>query len=450
MSRRARSPRTIREALVVSVLIVAGGMAYSLAWGPLVRHQSAWVTPGDLWATMRSASWVGWGAAGKVYEATTGLIALPGLPVALAPVALLAGALHLSSAFPFPVPHPTAWLLAGPVALALGSLPVFAVESLAHRVGVTVRRRRVLLAAVGALCWPAVAIWGHPEDTLALALALWAFAAAWRGRWWAVGWLAGVAFAVQPLVLLVLPMLAAVVVRAAGWREAGRAGARAAVLPAALVALTLYDAPQATIYALLHQPNWPTLDWPTPWVYLAPHLAGSAVAAGPGRMISIAVALGLGAWLLRRRAAPTPAVVLWTAGVALAGRCLFEAVMVPYYVMPAVVVLVVVTALYRPTRLWWSLASGGFLTIYTFWHWVPWPWYAEVTILLGCLVWLAAPGKLARGAAPRLGGDPAPAKPAVGEAVVVAALPADPAPAAGRPNSGQAPVPRQAPSRARS
>ena len=38
-------------AVGVSVLVVVLGMAYTLFWGPLVRHTSVWVTPGDFWAT---------------------------------------------------------------------------------------------------------------------------------------------------------------------------------------------------------------------------------------------------------------------------------------------------------------------------------------------------------------------------------------------------------------
>jgi hypothetical protein len=119
---------------------------------------------------------------------------------------------------------------------------------------------------------------------------------------------------------------------------------RAALPGAVLLAVAAAANWTATISAVTSQPNWPNVDHPTPWTSFAPHLRHGAVAAGPVRTVAIVAACACGVLLARRwRAARPPeetwdppglAELLWWTGVALALRCVFEPVMVPYYVWP--------------------------------------------------------------------------------------------------------------------
>lgn len=403
MLRNERSP-----ALLAAVAFVGIGMAYTLLWSPVVRHVGGWLTPGDFWSTYRTSSFVAWGAAGQIYQVGTGLIALPGFPVLLTPVVIVSSWAHLSSAFPLPLPYPSAWLVAGPFVLACGAAPVLAVDSLSRCLWFGARKRGLVVVATAVLCWPAVAMWGHPEDTLAVALWAWSLGAAWRHQFVLAAWLVGFAFAVQPLVILALPVLAAYVIREVGWRRGAALAFRAAVVPVSLVFIAFHGDPSGTVHALFDQPNWPQIDWPTPWVHLAPHLTSGGVAAGPGRLIAVGLGLSLGAWVFRsgRNPGDLASLMLWASGLAMAGRCVFEAVMVPYYVMPGAVVLVLAVARSRSRALPTAVATALFLTVYTNWRWDYWPWYVEMVLLFGVLAWLARPSLSRLSASPRAAPPP--------------------------------------------
>ena len=152
---------------------------------------------------------IGWGALGNVYGAGTRLITFPGIPLLLSPLALITGALGMSESFPFVLAHPSAWLVLGPYEILISSSALFACDALAERLGVPRGRRAALCLAEGAFLFNVSVCWGHPEDALALALALYALVFAFDGRWTGAGWLFGAAVATQPLVLLMLPVLLA-------------------------------------------------------------------------------------------------------------------------------------------------------------------------------------------------------------------------------------------------
>ena len=59
------------------------------------------------------------------------------------------------------------------------------------------------------ILWSVCARWGHPEDAVAVGLLLYAVLAQGNGRNAVAGWLAGAAVCVQPLVLLALPIMLA-------------------------------------------------------------------------------------------------------------------------------------------------------------------------------------------------------------------------------------------------
>src|SRR6185312_7920804 len=143
----------------------------------------------------------------------------------------------------------------------------------------------------------------------------------------------------QPLVLLAFPLLAAVVEP----RRLPGYVARAAAPGALLLAAAATANWTATAHAVTSQPNYPAIDHPTPWIYLAPHIADGQVAAGPGRILAIVAALGCALVVARRwRAIRTAGrwgpgaltELLWWTAVALALRSAVEPVMVSYYLWP--------------------------------------------------------------------------------------------------------------------
>lgn len=418
---------------LLALLYVGSGLAYSFLWPPVVNGLHAWATPTDLWATLRDAQWISWGGFGAVYAAHAGLVALPGLPLLLAPIALLVDRLGLTTGFPLALARPSAWYVVGPIALLLGFSPVVAVASLLRTLGASRRRQAAVAAVSTVLCWPVVALWGHPEDAISLALSGFALGAILSGRRRAAAWLLGLALAFQPVAILGLPVLTAGVYRLApgggasgGLRRVAAFLGRAAVLPGLLLFAAIGAAPRSSLRALVAEPNFPRLDWATPWVTLAPSLGHGEVAAGPGRLLAVVAAVGLGLLAVRRG---RPAELVWLTGTACALRPLLEAVMVPYYVLPGAVLLCVAAAsrspeparpnssgrrrrarsrpAYRPWRaddpagVRLRVAAAGvtataLTVVVSFRGLPPWPLLSSMFVLTGLLVTLGAPGPTPR------------------------------------------------------
>lgn len=371
-----------RWALVFTLATVVTGMAYSLLWAPVIRHQSAWVTPGDIWATFRGAHYVAWGGFADVYGAKTGLVSFPGMLVVLAPISALTGALGLSEGFPIGVAHPMAWLVLGPVTLGMAAVPLCGLDALAESRGVPLRQRRELMAGEAAVLWIMLALWGHPEDAVALGLVVYAIVAGGRGAWRRCGWLLGLATVMQPLTVLVLPTLLA-------WTPTRQrlGGLLRAVLPSVvLLSIPLAENFSDTWQALTKQPNYPTVDHPTPWVRLAPSLGHSTVAAGPGRLLAVACAVIVGLWVWRGNARGQQVDIVWACTLALASRCVFEAVMVPYYVTPAVALAVLLASDVGKARVLLTAALGVGLTVMAHTHADALRWWLEMMGLLAAVL----------------------------------------------------------------
>ncbi len=375
--------------LAVTVAFVVTGMAYSLFWAPVVRHVPYWIEPGDIWATFRGAHYVGWGDLGGIYGSGAGLVTFPGILLALAPVAMLSGGLGLSESFPKYLTHPTAWLVLGPYEMILSALALFAGDAVAERLGVSPGRRVIVCVAGAALLWNVSVMWGHPEDAVAVGFALYALVFALDGRWTGAGWLFGAALAAQPLVLLMFPVVLAL----GGRRHAVGFTARSLLPGLALVLTPLLSQFHATTHALLDQPNYPGIDHATPWTALAPVLGGRGhtltVAAGPGRVVALILACGLGWWARRWR--HEPQLIVWAVALALALRCLTESVMVDFYVWPALAVgLVAVAGLGR-----WRLGVAVVVAIFTStaaqWHLGWLPWWSIVTAGIVVVMAVGAP-----------------------------------------------------------
>jgi hypothetical protein len=396
---------------VAGVMLVAG-MAFELFWLPVVYHQARWFTPVDVWGMFRAAHFVGWGYLGGIYTQGNDVVTFPGMPVLLAPVAMLSGALHLTESYnTLVVVKPTALLVLMPVELVLASTAVFAADALGQEIGVSAHRRAWLCVLVGGLALPAACVWGHAEDPLAMTFVLYAMVSVLRGNWTRAGWLFGCAVVVQPLSALVVPLF--LVASPRGQRVLF--AVRSSVLSVFLVGVAFLGNPSETFRALAKQPTPPSLNHATPWVALAPkvpappalahvnapaasRLIGSVipvghpvvqVSGGPGRLIDIVLALLVAAYVWRR---PQPAVrLLWLAGAVLASRCLFEAVMTPYYLTPPLILLLVLSGRTDARQFFACGAVAVLVSVHAYSHLSAWGWWFPVVVAMSVIVVLTAP-----------------------------------------------------------
>jgi hypothetical protein len=395
---------------VIGLIVI--GMAGTI-WGPMYWGLSAWAVPDDLWATLVAAQrFLHLDLAG-LYTAPTNLVSFPGTALILVPVAALMDLARVPIQAGSQGVHPAGWLVAGPCEVVLSSVVLFAADAIAERQG-TGRPKRFLLAAASATAlWNVSVRWGHPEDAVAIGLLLYAILALSGSRTWRAAWLTGAAVAVQPLVLLALPVLIAAVPprRLPGFLV------RAAVPSAVLLGAAAAANWTATIHAITNQPNAPTIDHPTPWIYLAPlapHLSNGAVAAGPARALAVVLACGCGVATWRRWRTARLSVVwspealaelLWWTAVALTLRSVFEPVMVSYYVWPPLAV-----ALVAASGDWWCLvpttATATGLTFLSQVSWRnPFLWWTPMVTLLGFTLLFAHP-RAARPAAAQVLPEP--------------------------------------------
>ncbi len=389
--------------------ILVTGMAFSFWWVPVVHHLPVWQTPDDLWSTFRDAHYVIWSGEGHVYSANTNFVTFPGIAVLLAPVAEIQRVFNLSESFPVYLAKPTAWYALGPVDMICGGVLLFPLDAIARRLGVSSRRRILLIFAESALIWPTVAMWGHPEDTLALAFAFGGLLAAFDSRWVHVGGLFALAVVFQPLVLLMFPVALAFI-PLKKWPALFGIVALPSVV---LLIPPLIQEWGPTIHTIFKQPNFPSLNHPTPWMAFAPVLQksgvgyigqlhyvvshgkrileygpvkvhhGEVVAAGPGRIIALVLACLVGVWVARSK--PSLERVVWWTALALSLRCLFESVMDPYYLLPALALSLVVAFRQGVARCALALVSAALCTWCSYFHHAgEWGYYLLVmgTLLL--------------------------------------------------------------------
>jgi hypothetical protein len=398
---RERVRRRIFPLIASAGLIVVGMI--TTTWGSALIGRPEWALPYDLWGTLIATTRLAHGNVGGLYAQPTGLISLPGAAVILLPLAALIIAFHLSLAIPGPHNlHPAVWLLAGPYQIGIGCLPLFAADALAERLDVP-RWTRALLALAGAgVLWSVCARWGHPEDAVAVGLLLYAVLAQANRRTAAAGWLAGAAVCVQPLVLLGLPVMLALL----PWRRMPAFLARAALPSVVLLTAAAIADWHDTYQAVTSQPDSPVVNHPTLWTSLAPHLANTNVAAGPFRLATIVLAC-LCAAVLRRRWAEYAgqegfrwppellAAVLWWIAFTLALRSFFEPVMVSYYPWPPMAVALIPAATLGWRRLLIAgMLAGGLTAASQGYSHAVWIWWAPLVaglILLLALSWPRRP-----------------------------------------------------------
>jgi hypothetical protein len=400
--RRASWPARRLFPLLATVIMTAAGMAGTI-WGPRFYGKTAWALPDDLWGTLIAAQRLAHLNLAGLYTLPTQLVSLPGAAVILIPAVVVIDLAGLQ----LTVPHahgayPSVWWLAGPYQVAISAVVLFAADAIAERLGASKPKRFWLAAASATALWSVTIRWGHPEDAVAIGLLLYAILALADSKGARSAWLAGAAVAVQPLVLLAFPLLAAVVEprRLPGYL------ARAVVPGALLLAAAAAANWTATVHAVTSQPNYPAIDHPTPWIYLAPHLTEGQVAAGPARILAIAAAVGCALVVARRWRRTRPAgpwssealtQLLWWTAVTLAIRSAFEPVMVAYYLWPPLAV-----ALAAAAKDWSRLLPAGATAVgLTFfsqvqWH-DPWSWWTPMVAGLALTLYFARP----RSARPR-------------------------------------------------
>ena len=313
--------------IVVSVVYVGLALAYFFRWAPVVQHvPSLWIGSGDLAHTYRAAAALAHGHFGAIYQPGGGFLAYPGILIALAPLGALSNTLH-GSLVVIGVNH---HLVAHPQVLFTGPPSTFSYLGPSREVerSYFTRRRSRLLplrpwccrarpslpamrllndfrsrgsrrAALGVaeavVLWPVVVFFGHPEDAVAVALAIYALLFAMDERFTGTGWLFGAALAVQPLVLMMFPILLVI----GGKRRALGLVVRGVVPAAAVTVAPLAAGFHDTVHTLLTQPAFPYPNvYQTPWTFLAPKLGGTgantSVGGGPMRLAVLALAAGVG------------------------------------------------------------------------------------------------------------------------------------------------------------
>lgn len=394
-----------KNVLAAMAAVAVSGMAYTLLWAPILLHVNVWIVPGDIWGTFRDAHMIGWGGEGALYQSDvqtmTGFISFPGMPALLAPVAMVSGALNLTESLPLTLPHPTAWLLLGPVEMIVGASVLLPLDAIAGRLSLPPRRRLTVVWLEAALVWPVVARWGHPEDLIALGLALYALMATQDHLWVRAGVLLGLALVFQPLVVVLVPLALA----RTPWRH-WRVVLPLVLAPAlGLLAAPLVHAWHTTVHVLVDQPTFPASNHPTPWiafstvlerahwvrgavvssplrglfsVHTASAAVGPVVAGGPARIIPVMLSVVAAAVVWAR-----PQYNLWLiAAICLALRCIFEPVMTPYYTVPALAMALVVGAASTRLRLAAATLAAAACTYLGYRHAATWSYYLPVTATL--------------------------------------------------------------------
>ncbi len=261
----------------------------------------------------------------------------------------------------------------------LGIAALFPLTSLSRRIASTRWQLALATPAIVAALWWMCVIWGHPDDALALGLLVVALERGLDEHWTSAAWWFGAAVAVQPLVLLGLPVLLALITPRS-WKSF----LVRAVVPGILVlAIPLVGDPHDTIRQVMDQPTYlVATGHPTPWSALVPHPMVDVVYGGWPRLLAIGGACLVGSYV-RRRAVEgrlQTLTVVWCLAVCLSLRVAFEAVVFPYYIVPSLVLLIVA-------------ASGGgrlrfFLTTAAAAAWAAaaqWP-LQDHTVYWACLV----------------------------------------------------------------
>jgi hypothetical protein len=317
-------------AVVISIFV-----SFKLPW---YFDLHGWLMPGDISWMTRSAQWVDSGAMGSVYAANHWYLTLPGYLFLLAPVVQVGDMLHLANNYPFPIPHPTMWLLTGPFTALCCAAVIPATDRLAAALSVPKLRRDILAVAVAVLvAVPTTIFSGHGEDMLALAGVELATVAAVGGHWSRVGWILALAVLFQEWALLAVPVLVAASPQGQKIKTAWHALLPGASLGMLLLALDWKNA----YFDLIVQPavfkGQKLVWWQWAKVVAIPGTSVFGVTGSTFRTCAVAVAVVAGIVVWKN---PTPTRIAAAVAVALFARGFFEVELWPYYLAPAAVMIV--------------------------------------------------------------------------------------------------------------
>jgi len=193
----------------------------------------------------------------------------------------------------------------------------------------------VLLACLPPLWMPLLNLF-HPQDLMAVGLALGGLACARRGWWAWAGGLLGLAFTSQQFAVLVAAPLLVMAPWNRRLRFAGSAIAAAALVTVPMIAVTSGRALRATV---LGSGNTLSFGGTVLWEL---HLHGTPLVA-VSRLLPIALSVALAWWAVRRLGATVrePVPLVSVIAISLSLRLVFEQNLFGYYFMALVVSLVV-------------------------------------------------------------------------------------------------------------
>jgi hypothetical protein len=387
----ATDPHPWRLALLLTLLTIGLGMLSSMVLVPLVTGFHGWQPPDDAWTGILAGQYVSNGAIGFVYSSSPFYVISPLLAVLLAPATFTADQLKLVYDVPFPVPHPTAWLLFGPYAMALCFAVYVAARRLARQVGLAAQAAIVQWAALILAVIPMVILYGHVEDALGLAALMFAVVLLLEERYRPAAIALGLAIACKQTALLALPLVIALAPKE---QRVGMA-VRSLAIPAALVALPLirdWHTATSQLFAAKSYPH--ALSHTALWIAHPDQI----VAGTPGRLVALLFAGALG-WWMRDRREDVP-LILAALGLVLLSRLVFEPRVVLYYLGPGLLFLLLHERL--TTGHWWrTSAAGCLLMAYFHLHLAPVVWWPAAFAALAVIAWPAARDVIRRSSEPR-------------------------------------------------
>lgn len=315
-----------RRALAASALIgLVGTVAacfYSFVLYGWIHHVNNWNYPVDVWMLVDGGRFVSNGALGYVYQGS-GSYAFPLAFVVFGPVSGLVDHFQLIEGSPFPVAHPSAWVLVGPYSALLGIPLLYAVRTLAWDVGVRSRLwlLQLLTFAVAVMpCW----LWGHPEDLLSMTFVVFALRSLRTDRFMRAAFMLSVAVSFKQTAMMLIPLVFFMAPKSQRLRTLAAACVLPAVLAGFSLAVDWADASKALFSPvnLLHHYQGHSAFYISWW-----GAKTSEISRGCGVLLSVA----LGWWLRKVRTTPQ---ILAAASMILIVRPFSEAINYSYYWSP--------------------------------------------------------------------------------------------------------------------
>jgi hypothetical protein len=326
-----------RAALWLTLATIVMGMGYSIVLAPLVRDFHGWWLPPDVWPPLTAARFVSHGAVGQLYSADPLFVASPFGALVLVPIAWIGRVFHLTDSELSPESYPSLWLVYGPLAFALSVSLFSATRSLLQELwsdlgllatGRPPRHVWTQMAMVVLVICPAVVVYGHFEDLIALAFVMLGIRQLLRRQWTSAAVWFGLAVGFKQWALLGVPLLVALT--PAGSRL--RSLAWSLALPGSLMAMMLAMDWGHASQALFAPKAYTTLGHHALWI----HPTLTPLVGSPYRALAFVAAFAI-AWRLRGRT--DPRIVIAGFALVFLSRMLFEPVVFSYYTCPGFALL---------------------------------------------------------------------------------------------------------------